>query len=153
MDSGELGRVYRDGEMIVRQGEVGNCMYVIQSGKAEVLRELEGNNVRLAVLGENDFFGEMAIFEHEVRSATVRALGEARILTVDKRTFLRRVQEDPTLAFNILRVLCERIRHQNVELSELRDRFDNLESKGAASQSAVEQRGPACGSETGTKEN
>jgi len=120
MDSGELGRVYRDGEMIVRQGEVGNCMYVIQSGKAEVLRELEGNNVRLAVLGENDFFGEMAIFEHEVRSATVRALGELRVLTVDKRTFLRRIQEDPTLTFRIVEHICNRLRKVNAELAQLK---------------------------------
>ena len=148
-----LGKLYGDGEVVIRQGEIGNCMFVIQKGRAEVARESETGEVRVAVLKQGDSFGEMAIFEHEVRSATVRALGEARILTVDKRTSLRRVQEDPTLAFNILRVLCERIRHQNVELSELRDRFDNLESKGAASQSAVEQRGPACGSETVTKEN
>ena len=120
MDSGELGRVYRNGEMIVRQGEVGNCMYVIQSGKAEVLRELDGNNVRLAVLEENGFFGEMAIFDHEVRSATVRALGELRVLTVDKRTFLRRIQEDPALTFRIVEHICSRLRKVDVELAQLK---------------------------------
>ena len=60
----------------------------------------------------------MAIFEREVRSATVRAVGEARILTVDRRTFLRRVQEDPSLAFNILRTMSGRIRELTEKLAQ-----------------------------------
>ena len=80
-----LGKSWADGEAIVRQGEVGNSMYVVQAGEVEVLRETEDGEVRLAVLEAGDFFGEMSIFEREVRSATVRARGEARVLTVDKR--------------------------------------------------------------------
>lgn len=117
MDGGELGKTYRDGEVIVRQGETGSCMYVIQSGQAEVIRELDGKGVRLAVLGEKDFFGEMAIFDHEVRSATVRAIGEVRVLTVDKRTLLRRIQEDPALTFRMVEHICNRLRKVNGELA------------------------------------
>ncbi|MBI4526933.1 MAG: cyclic nucleotide-binding domain-containing protein [Deltaproteobacteria bacterium] len=134
-----LGKLYADGELIVRQGDKGNCMFVIQKGSAEVLLESEEGEVRVATMKQGDTFGEMAIFEREVRSATVRALGEARILTIDKRTFLRRVQEDPTLAFNILRVVCERLRRQTGELVELRHRFAVLKSESAASRDAVEQ--------------
>jgi CRP-like cAMP-binding protein len=110
METGGVGKVYQDGEVIIRQGEVGNCMYVIQSGKAEVVEETNGQTVRLAVLSENDFFGEMAIFEDQVRSATVRALGAVRVLTVDKKTLLRRIQQDPALAFRIIEHICNRIR-------------------------------------------
>ena len=120
METGRLGRLYHDGEIIVRQGEVGDSMYVIQSGKAEVVDELGGKNVRLTVMGENDFFGEMAIFEHEVRSATVRALGEVRVLTVDKRTFLRRIHEDPSLSFRIVEQICHRVRRLSSELAQLK---------------------------------
>ena len=117
MGAGDLGRVYKGGEVIVRQGEAGDCMYVIQAGKAEVLQEQNGRNMRLAVLEEKDFFGEMALFEREVRSATVRALGEVRILTVDKRTILRRIQEDPSLAFRVVEQLCHRVRRLDEELA------------------------------------
>jgi CRP-like cAMP-binding protein len=116
--------VYRDGEEIVRQNEVGDCMFVIQEGRVEVLSELDDDEFRLGLLGPGDFFGEMAIVEKQARAATVRAIGEARVLTVDKRTFLRRVQEDPTLAFNILRTLCQRIRALDTEIAELRDERD-----------------------------
>lgn len=110
MESRSLGRNYRSGEVIVMQGESGDCMYVIQSGQVEVMQRLGSEEVRLAVLGPGDFFGEMALFEREVRSATVRALGEARVLTVDKRTFMNRVHEDPSLAYRLVQTLSQRLR-------------------------------------------
>ncbi len=110
MAMGDLGRDYRDRELIVREGEEGNCMYVIQAGQVEVLRQSGEEEVRLAVLGAGDFFGEMAIFEREVRSASVRALGDVRVLTVDKKTFLGRISEDPVLALRIVETLSQRLR-------------------------------------------
>jgi len=72
------------------------------------------------VLGKGDFFGEMAIFEHEVRSATIRARGEVRALTVDKRTFLRRITEDPSIAFRIVGRMSRRIRELDAEIVRLK---------------------------------
>ena len=120
METGALGKMYRDGEAIVCQGEVGDCMYVIQAGQAEVLQEKENQEVRLAVLGEGDVFGEMALFEREARSATVRALGDLRVFTVDKRTFLRRIHQDPSLAFRILQKMSYRIRELDAEIVRLK---------------------------------
>jgi len=114
--AGVLGKVYQDGEIILHQGDVGGCMYVIQKGQVEILLQKEEGEVRVAVLDEGDFFGEMALFEPEVRSATVRALGEVRVLTVDKRTVLHRIHQDPSLAFRILQKMSGRIRNMNVEL-------------------------------------
>jgi CRP/FNR family transcriptional regulator len=120
METGALGKGYRDGEVIVRQGESGDCMYVIQSGRAEVFQVKGGREIRLAVLGKEDVFGEMAIFEKETRSATVRALGDVRVLTIDKKTFLRRIHEDPSLAFRILQKMSHRIREMDAELVRTR---------------------------------
>jgi len=120
METGALGKVYRDGEIIVREGEVGDCMYVIQAGQAEVLAEKAGREVRLRVMGEGDIFGEMALVDREPRSATVRALGEVRVLTLDKRTFMRRVHEDPSLAFRVLQTMAHRIRTLTAELAQIR---------------------------------
>jgi CRP/FNR family transcriptional regulator, cyclic AMP receptor protein len=110
VQTNELGSVYAPGQPIVRQGEMGDCMYVVQSGEVEVVQATPAGEQQLAILKEGDFFGEMSIFEHEVRSATVRAHGEARVLKVDKRTLLRRMKEDPLLAFNLLETLSHRIR-------------------------------------------
>ena len=120
MQVGALGREYADQEVVCRQGETGNCMYVVQAGKVEVLREGTGTEVILGELGPGEVFGEMAIFDRQPRSATVRAKGSARILTLDKRQFLRRVHEDPSLAFRILQGMSRRIRGLNEEVSRLR---------------------------------
>lgn len=62
----------------------------------------------------------MALFDREVRSATVRAVGEVRVLSVDKRTFLRRVHEDPSLAFRILQKMSQRVRELSAELASFK---------------------------------
>lgn len=108
--SGALGKTFRDGDVIVQQGDVGDCMYVIQEGEAEVWRTDNGHQALLQVRRKGEFFGEMALFDNEVRSATVRARGEVRVITVDKGTLLRRIQEDPSLAFRMLQQMSGRIR-------------------------------------------
>ena len=117
MRKGALGKTYADGEVIVRQGDVGDCMYVVQSGRVEVIQATNVGEQHLAFLETGDFFGEMAMFEKESRSATVRATGEARILKVDKKTLLRRIREDPLLAVNLLQTMSHRIRDLNAELA------------------------------------
>lgn len=120
MRASGLGRLYRDGEIIIRQGEPGEHMFEILDGQVEVLQERAGKAVCLAVLEKGNFFGEMAIFEREARSATVRAKGEVRILTIDKKILLRRISEDPSLALRILEKMSNRIREMDDELVHLR---------------------------------
>lgn len=120
MGQGALGTLYKNGEAIVKQGEIGDCMYVVQSGEVEVVQTTGGGEQRLAILHAGDFFGEMSVFEREVRSATVRAHGEARALKVDKKTLLRRIKEDPLLAVNLLQTLSHRIRDLNAQLAAIK---------------------------------
>jgi CRP-like cAMP-binding protein len=112
-----LGRDYADREVIVRQGEPGNCMYVIQDGQVEAVAEAGGREMRLRTLGPNDFFGEMALFGPEDRSCTIRALGKARVLTIDKKNFLAGIQEDPSLAFRFVKAMSQRIRELTERLA------------------------------------
>jgi CRP-like cAMP-binding protein len=119
MRIGELGRACHDGEPIVRQGETGDCMYIVQGGQVEVIIEQPDGDIRLAVLEPGDVFGEMALFNKAPRSATVRALGEARVLRVNREGFLKRVHEDPSLAFRVLQKMADRIRTLNAEVVRL----------------------------------
>jgi CRP-like cAMP-binding protein len=124
MESGVLGKIYKDTEIIIKQGEPGDCMYVIQEGLVEIVNETDRGEVQLALRGQGEFFGEMAIFEREVRSATVRALGEARVLTIDKKNIMRRIHEDPSLAFRLVQTMSARIRELSTEVSLLRIKLD-----------------------------
>lgn len=119
MSRGALGKVYHDGEVIVRQGDTADGLFVIQEGRLEILSESHGRETRLRIAGEGELIGEMAVFDRQVRSATVRALGEARVLTVDRKNFLRRINEDPSLAFRIVETMSRRIRELGVEVVRL----------------------------------
>jgi CRP/FNR family transcriptional regulator/CRP/FNR family cyclic AMP-dependent transcriptional regulator len=99
---------------------MGDCMYVVQSGRVEVVQSSEHGKQHLAFLETGDFFGEMSVFEKEVRSATVQSSGEARVLKVDKKTLLRRIREDPLLAVNLLQTMSHRIRDLNDEVAHHR---------------------------------
>lgn len=120
MSDGALGTLYPNGAVIVREGDPGDCMYVVQAGQVEVIHEESGHHRRLGVISEGGFFGEMAIFEAETRSATVRALGDARVLKIDKRMLLRRIKEDPLLALNLLKTLSARLREARREQGQTR---------------------------------
>jgi CRP-like cAMP-binding protein len=127
---GALGRTYQDREVVVRQGEVGDCLFVIQEGEVEILHELEGRETVLRVAGKDEILGEMAIFERTVRSATVRARGPARVLTLDKKNFLRRINEDPSLAFRVVETMSRRVRQLSDQVAELTRALRQRESGG-----------------------
>ena len=120
IEKGALGKVYRDGEIITRQGDVGNVMYVIQEGNVDIVREMDGHETLLRVAREGEFLGEMSIFDHEVRSATLRANGDVKVLTIDKKNFLKRIHEDPSLAFRIVQTMSQRVRELGDEVARLK---------------------------------
>lgn len=124
MKVSNLGKLYKDGEIICREGDEGNNMYVIQSGKVEVIKKSPEGEVTLTTLKGGDFFGEMSLFDHLPRSVTVRAAGDARILSIDKKGFFSRVSEDPSLAFNILEGMSSRIRFLDNELSKFKKKSE-----------------------------
>lgn len=116
MKNKKLGRLYNNGEVVIKQGEEGDCLYVIQEGKVEVIDESGAKEIKLAELGETEFFGEMGLFEKDVRSCTVRAIGDAKIMTIDKRNFYKTIQKDPTLAYRLLEKMSNRLRDTNKKL-------------------------------------
>jgi CRP-like cAMP-binding protein len=61
-------------------------------------------------MGADEIFGEMALFEQETRTATIRAVGPARVLTIDKKNFLGGIHEDPSLALRVVKTMSHRIR-------------------------------------------
>jgi CRP/FNR family cyclic AMP-dependent transcriptional regulator len=119
MVAGKLGKVYKDGETVIKQGRTGENFYVIQQGRVEVVQTTEHGEQHLIYLDTGESFGEMAIFEKEVRSATIRAVGDVRVLKVDRKTLLRRIQEDPLLALGLLKKMSHRIRELSVQVAAL----------------------------------
>lgn len=119
MRIGELGKTYHRGEIIFKEGDKGDVMYVIQEGSVRISRQNGAEEVQIAVLGPGEILGEMALFDLHTRSATATVEAEARILTIDKQKLFATISREPTLAFNIIETLSRRIRKLNEELRML----------------------------------
>jgi CRP/FNR family transcriptional regulator, cyclic AMP receptor protein len=111
MQSTVLGRWLKDGQVICRQGELGDCLYIIEKGQVELMRRDGSTEFCLRVLEAGDIWGEGGLLERDhVRTATARAIGEVCVLTIEKRMFLDRIHEDPSFALKIMRRMSRRIR-------------------------------------------
>ncbi len=126
MKEGELGKIYSDGDIIFREGDTGDVMYVLQSGQVRITKQTGAGEVSIATLRPGEIFGEMALFDRQPRSATAVASGDARVLSVDKKKLFSTISRDPTLVFKILESMSQRIRKLNGELTKLKKENTDL---------------------------
>ncbi len=126
MKDSELGKRFKDGEVICHEGEEGKSMFVIQSGKVNVVKHVPDGELLLTSLKAGEIFGEMSLFDKMPRSATVKSVGDTVILKVDKKGFFAKASKDPSLAFNILQAMSKRIRSLNQELTRFKKSRDEI---------------------------
>jgi CRP/FNR family cyclic AMP-dependent transcriptional regulator len=108
-------RQYKAGEIIVRENEAGVAFYVVASGRVDAVRGLGGSNEQImAKFGPDDFFGEMALFDNQVRSTSVRATEDTECLVLTSWDFRAELQAgNCRIAIALLGVLARRIRTMN----------------------------------------
>jgi CRP-like cAMP-binding protein len=113
------GRVYEPGEIIVREGDVGETMFIIQEGEVRIHKRARDRETTLALLKAGDFFGEMAIIDREPRSASATAATEAKILILSKDIFESQIKTNPKIIMSILRKMSERLRAADRQIKTL----------------------------------
>jgi CRP-like cAMP-binding protein len=101
---------FRQGEVILREGDTGEEMFFIESGRVRVVRGKGPNALLLAELGAGDVFGEMALLTGMPRSATVTALSDLNLWSLSQADFNDLVTAYPNLALALSRLLSERLR-------------------------------------------
>jgi CRP/FNR family cyclic AMP-dependent transcriptional regulator len=105
------------GKRLMQQGDTADAAYLIIDGHAEVILETSAGPVIVAVLGSNDFVGEMGILGNVPRAATVRAKDRLIALRISKDPFMRMVREFPGMAVSIMQELALRLESTNHQLS------------------------------------
>jgi CRP/FNR family cyclic AMP-dependent transcriptional regulator len=104
------------GTLVVSEGDLSNEMFIVIAGELEVVkRALDGSNVRVAMLGPGDWFGEMAVLNVQPRSASVRALAPSLLLSmgaeqVERLLYRRDLKDYSLVLMNIARELSRRLR-------------------------------------------
>jgi CRP-like cAMP-binding protein len=111
---------YRPGEILFHQGDPGDAAYVILEGRADILAEAGGGQIKIAELADNAIVGEIAILCDVSRTATVKASGPLEALRIRKDVFLNLLADYPDMMFEILRSLAQRLTRTTSELTEAR---------------------------------
>jgi CRP/FNR family transcriptional regulator, cyclic AMP receptor protein len=108
-----------DGELLCRQGDPGDSVFVIDEGEVEISSAREGKRICLARLGRHDLFGEMAVICNHPRTADVHASGALKVLKIEGDVFLQLVTSNPQAALGVMRVLSDRL----MRFTELHERL------------------------------
>jgi len=110
----------KNNEIIVREGDSGDSFYMISNGKVKVTREDEnGKVVVVSIMGAGDFFGEMCLIDNSYRSANVVSMTNTEVLTLSGKDFLNLVNTNSRISFNLIKVLCARIRKLDAQMKRL----------------------------------
>jgi hypothetical protein len=111
---------FKAGANIVVEGEEGETMFLITSGKVAVKKQADdGRQVEIDTATAGEYFGEMALFEDQLRSATVTAVEDTGLLVLHKREFSETVREFPQVALEICKELSRRIRNLHGTIKRL----------------------------------
>lgn len=104
-----FGRDFRAGEVLFREGEHGEEMYVIQSGVVQILKAVGGEERPLATLGRGEFLGEMALLNDKPRTATAVVLEDAKCLVIDRATLEQMITSSAEIALRLVKKLARRL--------------------------------------------
>jgi len=103
-------RTFPIGEAIIEEGRTGNGLYVVVSGRVEVLKAAGTDREQvLATFGPGEPFGELALLGEWKRTATVRAVDETECVGIDRWVFLAHLERQPTLAIRMLQFVAQRL--------------------------------------------
>lgn len=129
---GQMRRIRKD-EIIFLQGDPGRHFFIILQGKVRIfLQDPRGREIILVVLGDEDFFGEMALLDGQARSASAQAVADTRAFTITHEDFYHFLEEGkPAVALKLLRFLSQRLRKadeiiENLALLSVKGRLARL---------------------------
>jgi len=124
------------GHVLFHEGEDGDDMYIIQSGRVAIKKKVKDGDTTLAVLEKGDFFGEMAILERMPRSASAEVIEDGDLIVISGEVFGDMIKANPEIAVRMLRKQSIRLRDTNRQL-------ENLLATGALPSPTASESAPA----------
>ena len=113
-------RSYPKNAVVLTEGEMGDSLYVIQTGKVKVvIGDEEGREFILKILGPSDFFGEMSMIDKQPRSASVTTIESSVFHVLSHAAFEKCVEKIPRIANMVMRVLATRVREADRKIGTL----------------------------------
>jgi CRP/FNR family cyclic AMP-dependent transcriptional regulator len=127
-------RRYPRGSIVLHKDDVGDETYLIMIGKVKVIvTHPDGKEIILNILKSGDLFGEMAVFDHMPRSATVAAEEDSELLIISRENITNLIKRNPQIAFKLLSDMSRRLREADEQISGLA----HLDAKGRVAQALL----------------
>jgi CRP-like cAMP-binding protein len=104
-----FGREFTTGDVLFREGDPGDHMYVIQAGAIRITKNVAGTDRVIAILGAGEFLGELAILNDKPRVATATVVSDARCLVIEAKTLESMVTRSGEIAMRLIKRLAKRI--------------------------------------------
>ena len=127
-------REYRSGEPVFYQGDPGLGMYIVKDGEVSiVIQGKDGNERELALFGDGDFFGELALLDESPRSANAVCKTECTLIGFFRPDLFELIEKNTTLGIKIVlklaEIVAQRLRHTDKELSKVKSQLDRLQTQ------------------------
>jgi len=100
---------YEQGILIFKEGEIGDCMYIIHQGEVNIHK----GGTTLAILKQKEVFGELSLLDAEVRSASATTHTDCVLFRIEQEPFYELIDNRPEVARGFIKILCQRLRAQN----------------------------------------
>jgi CRP-like cAMP-binding protein len=110
---------FSKGDLIFSEGDLGSEMFIIQTGKVRIFKNIDGFDQTLTVLEKGDFFGEMSSLEGMPRSASAEAEEDCDLIKINSANFVAMIKSNIEIAIRIMRKLSLRLREANVQIEKL----------------------------------
>jgi CRP-like cAMP-binding protein len=124
-------RHFQAGQVVFREGDASDTCYIVHAGRTRAVHQHgDGRTITLATFGPGDIFGELALFEDELRSATVEALQETGVVALLGPDMRRLMAEHPQISMRLVIALGRRLREANERLA--RRSFQTVQSRVAS---------------------
>ncbi|MDP2268089.1 MAG: cyclic nucleotide-binding domain-containing protein [Deltaproteobacteria bacterium] len=114
-----FGKKIPAGTVLFQEGDKGEEMFILQSGKVKISKRIRGVEKTLATLEKGEFFGEMAILNDKPRSATAETIEECEMLVIDRKTFDTLLRGNVEIAIRFIKRLADRLREANDQMEAL----------------------------------
>lgn len=111
---------FKSGDTIVKQEDLGDSLYIIREGGVVISRRLDAQKtIELAALTAGDSFGEMSVFDTEVRSASVIAQTDGSVMRISGDDLTEVILDNPAIATELLKLFVKRLRKANEAIETL----------------------------------
>ena len=121
----KFGKKVPAGTVLFKDGEAGQHMYVIHSGKIKITKKIGDVEKTLAVLPAGEFFGEMAILNNEPRTANAIVEEDSQLLVIDPKTFEAMIKGNAEIALRMIKKLSQRLKQADEHIENLMIKDNN----------------------------